>query len=342
MSARRQFLFVVFALSLLFGGLFVTSVWKQYQDFLISEIPVDQVPITLTIEKGMTFGTFLDSMPLQGFHASPEYMEWYARSSGVAGKIRAGKYTFYTAPTPVELVDRIVSGQEDYFRFTLVEGRTFRQLLDELKRARGLVNDIEGLDQDAIMLKVAGPDLHPEGMFMPDTYHYPQATTISQFLRRAYKAMQSFLDMSWKDRDEGLPLKTPYEALILASIIEKETGVEEERSEIAGVFVRRLKMGMKLQTDPTVIYGMGEMYDGNIRRKDLRHDTPYNTYTRHGLPPTPIAMPGRAAILAALHPAPGNTLYFVARGDGTHHFSATLEEHNRAVARYQLKKKTSQ
>ena len=173
---------------------------------------------------------------------------------------------------------------------------------------------------------------------MPDTYLFPDGTTDIQFLKRAWQSNQDYLNSQWQTRDKSLPLKSAYEALILASIVEKETGLAQERPAIAGVFIRRLKKGMRLQTDPTVIYGMGEQFDGNIRRRDLKKDTPYNTYTRYGLPPTPIALAGKAAIDAVIHPADGKSLYFVAKGDGSHQFSATLEEHNRAVRRYQLRK----
>jgi UPF0755 protein len=197
---------------------------------------------------------------------------------------------------------------------------------------------MSGLGNNEIMPALALPDSDPEGQFLPDTYLFPDETTDIQFLLRAFKASESYLSEKWSHRDENLPLKSPYEALILASIVEKETAKADERPTIAGVFIRRLNKGMRLQTDPTVIYGMGEQFDGNIRRRDLKADTPYNTYTRFGLPPTPIALPGRAAIDAVLHPASGKSLYFVAKGDGSHQFSATLKEHNQAVRRYQLRK----
>jgi len=201
-----------------------------------------------------------------------------------------------------------------------------------------LQHTLVATDADTVMTALGHPDMNPEGRFLPETYYFPRGTTDVDFLRRAYADMQAFLQQVWAQRDDGLPLKSPYEALTLASIVEKETGVAAERPQIAGVFVRRLKKGMKLQTDPTVIYGMGDRYDGDIRFRDLRTDTAYNTYTRFGLPPTPIAMPGKDAILAVLHPADGKALYFVSRGDGSHHFSSTLEEHNRAVDRYQRKR----
>jgi UPF0755 protein len=207
-----------------------------------------------------------------------------------------------------------------------------------VRRHKALKQTLEGLEDGQIMARIGLTGIHPEGRFYPDTYHFPRGATDAEFLLRAYRRMQAVLQAAWEKRDEQLPLKSPDEALILASIIERETGVSEERGKIAGVFIRRLRKGMRLQTDPTVIYGLGAAYDGNIKRRDLLRDTPYNTYLHSGLTPTPIAMPGRAAIEAALHPAAGNALYFVATGDGGHIFSATLEEHNRAVRKYQIKR----
>jgi UPF0755 protein len=236
------------------------------------------------------------------------------------------------------LLNKIVAGEVEQFFLTIVEGWTFRQMLAAVHQHPEIDKKLAELNDEEIMRTLNLPAVHPEGQFMPDTYHFPDGTTDIQFLKRGWKAMQDYLHAQWQQRDEGLPLKSPYEALILASIVEKETGLARERPEIAGVFVRRLQKGMKLQTDPTVIYGIGPQFDGNIRRKDLRKDTPYNTYTRYGLPPTPIALPGKAAIKATLHPADGNSLYFVAKGDGSHQFSDTLDEHNRAVRRFQLGK----
>ena len=219
-----------------------------------------------------------------------------------------------------------------------MEGWNFKQVLAAVSGHEALKHTLKGLTDGEIMARLGHPGEHPEGRFYPDTYKFPRGTTDAAFLERAYQSMSRLLAEEWGKRDPDLPLKTPYEALILASIVEKETGVADERSEIAGVFVRRLRKGMKLQTDPTVIYGMGDNFKGNIRRRDLKQDTPYNTYVHTGLPPTPISMPGSAAIRAVLHPAPGKSLYFVARGDGSHYFSKSLAEHNRAVRKFQLKK----
>jgi UPF0755 protein len=224
------------------------------------------------------------------------------------------------------------------YSFTLVEGWTFQQVLEAVREQEALQGTFENLTAEAIMERLGHPGEHPEGRFLADTYHFPRGTTDLALLQRAYGAMQEFLQQEWDRRAADLPFKTPYEALILASIVEKETAVAEERPQIAGVFIRRLRKGMKLQTDPTVIYGMGERFDGNIRRRDLSENTPYNTYVHRGLTPTPISMPGRDAIRAVLHPADGKSLYFVAKGDGSHYFSATLQEHNKAVRKYQLKR----
>jgi UPF0755 protein len=213
-------------------------------------------------------------------------------------------------------------------------------VLDALKQDPVITHTLQAPDARQLMLELELDKAHAEGWFFPDTYHFVRGTTDKDLLQRAYASMRSQLEEQWQQREEGLPYRRPYEALIMASIIEKETGIPEEREQIAGVFVRRLQKGMRLQTDPTVIYGIGESYDGNIRLRDLRTDTPYNTYTRSGLPPTPIAMPGLAAIRAALHPAAGDSLYFVASGGGAHVFSSTLEQHNEAVIKYQLKGKS--
>jgi UPF0755 protein len=221
--------------------------------------------------------------------------------------------------------------------FTIVDGWTFRELREALARADKLKHPGAGLDDAMLMQRLGLPGELPEGRFLPETYAYVKGDSDLDILKRAHAAMEKTLAALWPQRDPDLPLASPYEALILASIVEKETGRADERAQIAGVFVRRLRYHMLLQTDPSVIYGMGASYDGNIRKRDLTTDTPYNTYTRAGLPPTPIALPGKPAIEAALHPAPGDALYFVARGDGRHVFASSLAEHNRNVACYQLK-----
>jgi UPF0755 protein len=240
--------------------------------------------------------------------------------------------------TPEQLLRRLAEGKVVQHSITLVEGESFKLMMQRIAAHPVLEQTLDSIEPDAVMKAVGHPGIHPEGRFLPETYHFPRGSSDVDLLRRAYRDMEAFMQASWAERDSDIPLQTPYDALILASIVEKETAVAEERARISGVFTRRLEKGMRLQTDPTVIYGLGDSFDGDIRYRDLRTDTPYNTYTRSGLPPTPIAMPGKDAILAALHPAEGKALYFVARGDGSHQFSSTLKEHNRAVDRYQRKR----
>lgn len=329
---------MAFAVLLLLLCLAVYLVYKDYLLFLSTPVSSTQWPLQLEVKAGTNFTHLLDNLASRKIITNTKYLKWYARSENIAQHIKAGHYEFQEGVTPVQMLDKIVKGLVINYAFTIVEGRTFRQMLTGLHSHDRIKVTLTDLSDQAIVEKLALPHDHPEGLFLPDTYRFPTGTTDLDYLSRAARAMQQFLQQQWDKREPNLPLKNPYEALILASIVEKETGVAEERPEIAGVFIRRLNKGMRLQTDPTVIYGMGESFDGNIRRKDLRRDTPYNTYTRHGLPPTPIALPGKAAIQAVLHPADGNSLYFVARGDGSHQFSATLDEHNRAVRKYQLRK----
>lgn len=317
------------------------SVYLVYQDYLLflaTPVQSERWPVKVHVRKGTNFSHLANELSDRKIISSKKYFTWYARSESLAQRVKAGRYVFQQGVTPIQLLEKIVAGEVEEFTLTIVEGWNFRQMLAAIHQHPEIQKRLDGLSDNEIMQALSLPDVHPEGQFMPDTYHFTEGMTDVQFLRRAWQAMQDYLNAQWPERDEDLPLKSPYEALTLASIVEKETGLAEERPAIAGVFIRRLKKGMKLQTDPTVIYGMGENFDGNIRRKDLRQDTPYNTYTRFGLPPTPIALPGKEAIFASLHPADGNSLYFVARGDGSHQFSETLEEHNRAVRRYQLGK----
>jgi UPF0755 protein len=259
------------------------------------------------------------------------------RLLGKAASIRAGTYRLERPATPLELLDKLARGDVLLVEALFVEGTTFRQWRSSLQGDAHVRHALAGKGdaEIAALLGIAEPS--PEGWLFPDTYRFTPGSSDVDILRRAHAAMARRLDEAWKGRDPDLPLATPYEALILASIVEKETGLPAERPLIASVFVNRLRLHMRLQTDPTVIYGLGERYDGNIRKRDLLADTPWNTYTRDGLPPTPIAMPGAESLRAAVHPAASDFLYFVARGDGSHEFSRTLEQHNRAVARYQLR-----
>jgi len=265
---------------------------------------------------------------------------WYwrilARELGVAGRLHAGEYALDSGITPEALLKKMAAGEVIQHRFTIVEGWTFRQLRGALTQDPVLVQTLADVDDAEIMRKLQSGGAAPEGWFLPETYSFVKGMSDIDILRRAHESMSKLLDSLWAAHPADFPLESAYQLLILASIVEKETARVEERPQIAGVFLHRLKLGMRLQTDPSVIYGLGAQYDGNIHRRDLDNDTPYNTYTRSGLPPTPIALPGKAALEAVLHPAPTDALYFVARGDGTHEFSATLDAHNRAVARYQL------
>lgn len=313
--------------------------WHDLEQVLARPMPTGARPMSLTVEKGASLAGVARDLVQRGLLPSEHYLVLHGRRAGVATSLKAGEYVIDPGMTPADLLDRLVAGEVVQRAFTVIEGWTFRQLRRAVMAAPTLVSTLEGREDAEIMAALGAEGVHPEGRFLAETYHFPVGTTDLEFLRRAYRAMGDVLAEEWAARAEDLPFESADDALILASIVEKETAVAEERAAIAGVFVRRLRKGMRLQTDPTVIYGMGERFDGNIRRADLREDTPYNTYVHHGLPPTPIAMPGRAAIHAALHPSSGKALYFVARGDGTHHFSETYEEHRKAVVRYQIKRR---
>ena len=260
--------------------------------------------------------------------------EWF-RWSGQSRKIRAGSYEIGAGTTPISLLNKMVRGDETLSTVRLIEGWTFRQFRAELAKADSLKPTTATLSDEQLMAALGAPGVAPEGRFHPDTYAYSKGSSDLAVLKRAYHAMQKRIDAVWQERAADTPLRNADDALVLASIIEKETGAPADRGRVAGVFVNRLRIGMPLQTDPTVIYGLGAAFDGNLRKRDLLADTPWNTYTRNGLPPTPIAMPGNAALLAAVRPDPTKALYFVARGDGSSEFSETLSDHNRAVTQYQ-------
>ena len=261
-----------------------------------------------------------------------------ARLMGKEASLQAGEYTLNANATPYELLLSLSNGKTTQAKITFIEGKTFKDMLANLEKNPAVTNTVQKLSNADIMALINPEQSHPEGFFFPDTYYFDRGTKDIVLLKRAHEIMAAKLEQAWQNREAGLPYKNSYEALIMASIVEKETGMASERPMIAGVFINRMRIGMKLQTDPTVIYGMGDVFDGNIRRKDLRKDTSYNTYTRYGLPPTPIAMPSMAAIEAALHPAETKALYFVGKGDGSHAFSNSLIDHNRAVVKYQLKR----
>ena len=309
------------------------------QTVLNSPLP-NNTAVDFTIQPGMSLQSISNRLRVAGLIRQPYYLVYEARRTRKEGKLKAGEYVINPGTTPRQLLDQFISGKVKQYAITLIEGWTFAQLMETINNNSVLTQTLDPADSSSVMSAIGQPGISPEGQFFPDTYHFPRGTTDLDFLRRAYNAMQRILSEEWEQRAENLPYKTPYEALIMASLVEKETGLNEERTEIAGVFVRRLQKGMKLQTDPTVIYAMGNNFDGNLRREDLSIDSPYNTYVFAGLPPSPIALPGRESIHAALHPADDKSLYFVAKGDGSHHFSDTLDEHNKAVAKYQLDRQT--
>lgn len=311
--------------------------WQRYTGFADRPIAGLQAGGTVQVASGDSFPGVLRKLRAAGVEQG-EDLEWraLARQLGVAGSLQVGEYALDPGLSPRELLLRMREGKVISYRFTIVEGWNIRQLRAAINNAVPLLHETTQLDDAALMKLLGHPGQHAEGRFLPETYVYSRGDSDVDVLRRAHEAMDKALAEAWESRAQDVPLKSAEEALVLASIIEKETGLASERPQIAGVFARRLKLGMKLQTDPTVIYGIGSAYDGNIRRRDLLTDTPYNTYTRTGLTPTPIAMPGLDALRAAVNPAPGDALFFVALGDGSgsHVFSKNLGEHNAAVARY--------
>ena len=291
--------------------------------------------LELEIEPGTTPRGVARAVVAAGVRTDARLLYGWFRVSGQDRRIKAGNYEIPAGTTPQGLLQKLARGEETLRALTLVEGWNFRQVRAALARDEGLRHDATVLDDAQLMDKLGRPGVAPEGRFFPDTYTYAKGSSELALLRRALHAMDRRLEAAWAQRASDTPLKSADEALILASIVEKETGLASDRAHIAGVFTNRLRAGMLLQTDPTVIYGLGEKFDGNLRKRDLQTDHPWNTYTRPGLPPTPIAMPGKAALLAAVQPQQTRALYFVAKGDGSSHFSATLDEHNRAVNRYQ-------
>jgi UPF0755 protein len=291
--------------------------------------------VDLSVEPGSSPREVALQVQQAGVAVNPSVLYWWFRLSGQARKIKAGSYELERGSNPLSILSKLVRGEEALRSVTLVEGWNLRQVREALKKADQLKPLTADLPPEELMQQIGKPGVAAEGRFFPDSYTYAKGSTDLALLRRAARAMDKKLAAAWAMRSPQSPLKTPEEALALASIVEKETGRASDRPEIAAVFSNRLRIGMRLQTDPTVIYGLGPLFDGNLRRADLLADTPWNTYVRPGLPPTPIAMPGHAALLAAVQPANSKALYFVSRGDGTSQFSATLDEHNRAVNKYQ-------
>lgn len=327
----RKLTFALLVATVLAGATALWA-WRSYDEFLDTPLAPADGGALIDVQRGDGLADVVAALG--------ETADWRWRVLGRldpnAARLQVGEYRVETGTTPLELLSKLAAGDVVLHAFTIVEGWNLRELRAAMGANTVLLSTLSAVPDSDLpaRLGIEGPSA--EGQFLPETYRFPRGTTDEAFLRRAHADLRRVLARLWEQRAQGLPLETPYEALILASIIEKETGVAGERGRIAGVFARRLQRGMRLQTDPTVIYGLGVAFDGDIRRRDLRTDTPYNTYTRHGLPPTPIAMAGEPALHAALHPEPGEALYFVATGTGGHHFSATLEEHNAAVRRYQL------
>ena len=315
--------------------------WHDMQNQLNSPLNLD-TQTDFIIKPGTGLKTIANDLKTMGLMNQPYYLLFEARRQGKEGRIKAGEYEIIPGTTPLQLLDQFVAGKVKQHTLTLIEGWSFTQVIEAIRNHPVLEQTPDLTDGETVMTTLQKPEVSPEGQFFPDTYHFPIGTSDIQFLQRAYDKMQHVLAEEWEQRSDNLPYQSPYEALIMASLIEKETGLPEERGDIAGVFVRRMQKGMRLQTDPTVIYAMGDQYDGRLLRKDLTIDSPYNTYVYAGLPPTPIALTGSESLHAALHPKEGKTLYFVSRGDGSHHFSETLEEHNRAVAKYILGKQKNE
>ena len=322
---------------LVLTGLLLAGTTAAVMHWLNQPLALRQVPVELQIEAGDTPRDIAAHLVEAGVQTESWLLYQWFRWSGDARRIRAGSYEFDAGVSPKTLLRKIVNGDETLATLRLLEGWTLRQVRAALARSTDLRQDSAGMNEAELMAALGAPGVAAEGRFFPDTYAYSKGSSDLHVLLRARLAMQRRLDAAWSQRSADLPLKDPTQALILASIIEKETGQAADRGLIAGVFINRLRIGMPLQTDPTVIYGLGEAFDGNLRRRDLQADTPFNTYTRTGLPPTPIAMPGRDALLAAIRPDSTRAIYFVARGDGSSEFSATLADHNRAVERYQRK-----
>jgi UPF0755 protein len=306
--------------------------------YLGSPVTIARYPVEVEIPRGAGFRTAVEQLEKAGVRIRRYEFELLARSLGRARDVKAGSYEIAQPLTPVQLLDKLTRGDVTQAEIRLIEGWTFAQFRAALDASPHLRHDTKGLEDAQVLAKLQATEAHPEGLFFPDTYLFGKGSSDLQVLRRSYRAMARHLKEEWEARDTNVvPYRTPYEALVMASIIEKETGQAGERDLIGGVLVNRLRIGMRLQVDPTIIYGLGTLYDGNIRKSHLLEDGPYNTYTRAGLPPTPIAMPGLASLRAAMRPGKTDAMYYVSRKDGSSQFSRTLEEHNRAVAKYQLR-----
>ena len=320
------------------AALWLSRYYEEQHRALNAPLPISTQTLFI-VKSGTNLKQLANEFSERGWLSEPQFFYWYVRHKALPTDIKAGTFALDPQMSVLDAVTLFVEGREAQNSFAIIEGWNFRQLRAALEASPHLEQTLSGLDDAQVMTQLGRADRHPEGQFLADTYLFPPGTTDLETLQRAHAALERRLAIVWEGREEGLPLKDSYEALILASIIEKETAAQEERALIAGVFVQRMRKKMLLQTDPTVIYGLGAAFDGNLRRRDLRADTPYNTYTRKGLPPTPIAIVGESALLAAVHPKIDGSIFFVSRGDGTHQFSRTYAEHLRAVRKYQLRKR---
>lgn len=336
----RKIFWFLFGIFIFLSATTASYAW-QYFEFINTPVNVTPENAKFEIPPGSTIYQIAEKLTQQGVISHPTWFVWYAKYRDQAESLKAGEYQITEGSLPGDLLDQFTSGRVLQYALRLGEGWSFKQVMEAVSTHPTLVKTLTSYEPRVIAQSLGIRDGHPEGWFFPDTYYFPKGTTDVQFLKRAYQTMQINLDREWMQRSQNLPYKSPYEALIMASIIEKETGLSIEHAEVGGVFIRRLNLGMRLQADPTVVYGLGDKYKDELTRIDLETPTPYNTYTVNGLPPTPIALPSLAAIRAALHPAQGESLYFVATGDGGHKFSNTLDEHNKAVAEYR-KWKTQQ
>ncbi|MCV6591220.1 MAG: endolytic transglycosylase MltG [Marinobacterium sp.] len=321
------------------GGGGVGWLWNDYQRFVSASLPLSGQGEVFTLVRGTSFSELQQALSRNGWIDNKHYFRLLARESGLGRRLKAGEYEVPVGTTPLSLLQILASGRSIQHRVTLVEGSRFSELKAQLLSDSRLTHLLTNMDNKALLAELKTDWKHPEGLFLAETYQFQRGDSDLSILLRAHRLLKEKLNAAWQQRTDKKSYKVPYEALIMASIIEKETAQPRERPQIAGVFARRLSKGMRLQTDPTVIYGMGDRYVGNITRADLRRPTPYNTYVIKGLPPTPIATVGVEAIEAALNPAEGKALYFVARGDGSHVFSNTLRQHNRAVREYQLRRR---
>jgi len=319
----------------LLGALVLAVLAAAFAWVALSPIGMQREPVEFTVAPGSSLRAVTREIAAAGADLDPWLLLLLGKLMRVEASIKAGSYQIGQGVTPLDLLRKLSRGDVTQAELTFIEGWTFRQMRERLDAHPDLRHETVGLSEAEIMRLLGAPNDAAEGVFFPDTYLFAKRSSDIDLLARAYRAMRRHLAREWPAREEGLPYRDAYQALIMASIVEKETGRDVDRAQIAGVFVNRLRQGMLLQTDPTVIYGLGERFDGNLRKRDLLADTPYNTYARAGLPPTPIAMPGLASLQAALHPSRTEALYFVARGDGSSHFSRTLDEHRQAVTRYQ-------